>query len=392
MLNNLNKILYQSPFNKQIEMNNYFNDFNLQKFNYPEERFIYPEELEKIINIMTTNDQYRILILGAIGTGKSTLLRMVSQKIGQKTPDKILSGIDLYNNDFHSLEEAEMPIFIDGIDEFVNPNKLLNYICAKKYQRIICTSRYNVQHNNFFTHVLNLNSLTRKQVLDLIYRLNLEDNLRNLLINNTNAGNSLTPKNILQQVIELASKTNIEEFYCKQNNLLYQYGRGIEFSSSPILYKNELITPPKELINGVTIVNDTLLRKVKNDPNIMRGFSPHEFERMVCELLDKEGYNVKLTKQTRDGGKDIIVVQKSILGEFCIYVECKKYDKTHPVSVKFVRELYGTVMADDATAGMIMTTSYFTKDAKEYTKKIKHRMALKDYNDLIQEINKIKII
>ena len=48
---------------------------------------------------------------------------------------------------------------------------------------------------------------------------------------------------------------------------------------------------------------------------------------MVCELLDKQGYNVKLTKQTRDGGKDIIVVQKSVLGEFSIYDNGTKKNK-----------------------------------------------------------------
>ena len=46
-------------------------------------------------------------------------------------------------------------------------------------------------------------------------------------------------------------------------------------------------------------------------------------------------------------------------------------------------------MVDNATAGMIITTSHFTRDAKEYTEQIKHRMTLKDYNDLVQELNRI---
>ena len=149
------------------------------------------------------------------------------------------------------------------------------------------------------------------------------------------------------------------------------------------------VVPPKEIIRNVTVVDNSLLRKVKENPKILFNFSPREFEEMVCELLDKQGYNVKLTKQTRDGGKDIIVVKKSILGEFCIYVECKRYDTSRPISVSLVRELYGTIMGDNVTAGMIVTTSYFTKDAKEYTEQIKHRMALKDYNDLVQELNNV---
>ena len=190
--------------------------------------------------------------------------------------------------------------------------------------------------------------------------------------------------------ISYVNNSNLKEFYSQYRNLLYQYGKGIDFGSDIVLPDKDLIVPSKDIITGVTIINGSLLKRVKDNPKIIDEFSSHEFEEIVCELLDKQGYDVKLTKQTRDGGKDIIVVQKSVLGEFCIYVECKKYDKSNPISVKLVRELYGTVMADGATAGMLITTSYFTKDAKEYRNKIRYRMILKDYNDLIQEINNIQ--
>lgn len=396
--NNLNNFFNHEPFLKITENDSYFNE-------YLTTRFIYRKELDQILNIISSNDQYRILILGAIGTGKTTLLHMISKSLDDKIPNKILYAYDLFNYDFRSIDEPEMPIFIDGIDT-TNSHELLEYLQEKRFNRLICTSRIgahynntshlNLQKNKFFTHIITLNYLTNNQIFDLVYRLRLDDILKNSLISNIQAlsknGNTITPKEILQNLIEIANNDNLEKFYRNQNTLLYQYGKGIEYNTNPILYKNELISPSSEIIKGVTIVNDTLLKQVKKDPKIMRYFSPREFEQMVCELLDKEGYNVKLTKQTRDGGKDIIVVEKSILGEFCIYVECKKYDKARPVNVGLVRELYGTIMADNATAGMIMTTSYFSNDAKEFIKNIKYRMALKDYNDLIQEINKIDII
>lgn len=199
----------------------------------------------------------------------------------------------------------------------------------------------------------------------------------------------ITPKDIFSRVVCNIHNSDIQEFYLKYSNFLYQYGNGIDFSSDTIHSEKKIIVPPKEIIRGITVVDSSLLRRAKENPQIIHSFSPREFEEMVCELLDKQGYNVKLTKQTRDGGKDIIVVQKSILGEFCIYVECKKYDASRPISVSLVRELYGTVMIDNATAGMLITTSHFSKDAKEYTEQIKHRMTLKDYNDLLQELSKI---
>lgn len=201
----------------------------------------------------------------------------------------------------------------------------------------------------------------------------------------------ITPKDVLSYVIGQINNSYIQDFYSQHNHFLYQYGNGVDFSSDIIYAPNEIMLPSREIITDISVVDDSLLKRAKQDPRIMLSFSPREFEEMVCELLDKQGYKVKLTKQTRDGGKDIIVVQKSFLGEFCIYVECKKYDISKPISVGLVRELYGTVMVDNVTAGMIVTTSHFTRDAKEYSTKIQHRMTLKDYNDLVQELNRLKI-
>ena len=392
--NNLNSFFYNEPI------------FINAKKDYLSSRFVYREELDQILKILSAEDHYRIIVLGEAGTGKSTLLHMVSRGLYGTTSNNIFYAQDFINYGFLPINETKDPIIIDGLDEAENPYELLRYIQGKNINRLICTSRIVTKRNStsfinlissdFFSHIITLKPLTKNQVFELVKNLGLDNRLEKHLISdlqaNIKGGSLLTPKDILQQLIELANTFYFDSFYNKHNTLLYQYGRGVDFNSNPILFKNELILPSKEIINGVTIVNDTLLRQVKKDPKILRCFTPREFECLVCELLDKEGYKVKLTKQTRDGGKNIIVIEKSILGEFCIYVECKKFDKARPVNVGLVRELYGTIMADNATAGMIMTTSYFSNDAIEYTKNIKHRMSLRDYNDLIQEINKIDSI
>ena len=70
------------------------------------------------------------------------------------------------------------------------------------------------------------------------------------------------------------------------------------------------------------------------------------------------------------------------------YAECKKYAPKYPVGVGLVRELYGTVMADRATAGILVTSSYFTNGAREFRGSIKAQMNLIDYTELVQEIQK----
>lgn len=354
---------------------------------YYSERFIYGKELSGIMEIMRTHRSYKILVLGAPGSGKSTLLNLLSCYTTSKKPIEIIRGYTIYNANYDLLNYKNTPCFVDGLDEIENPYGLLHFLNEKKCDKLICTSRPNLPLDGYFTHVVTLNSLTHEQIMLLVQKLRLNDQVSSSIINKHIGNMRFTPRDVLRYVIANINSSNIQDFYSKYNNFIYQYGNGVDFSSDIIYPQNKVIVPPKDIIRDVTVVDNSLLRRAKENPKIVFNFSPYEFEEMVCELLNKQGYHVKLTKQTRDGGKDIIIVQKSILGEFCVYVECKKYDTSRPISVRLVRELYGTITHDNATAGMIITTSYFTKDAKEYTEQIRHRMTLKDYNDLVQELN-----
>ena len=108
-----------------------------------------------------------------------------------------------------------------------------------------------------------------------------------------------TPKDVLSHILADIKSSDIQQFYSKYSNFLYQYGNGVDFSSNIICPQNKVIVPPKEIIRDVTVVDNSLLRKVKENPKILFNFSPRECEEMVCDLLDKQGYNVKLTNKGR---------------------------------------------------------------------------------------------
>jgi HJR/Mrr/RecB family endonuclease len=162
----------------------------------------------------------------------------------------------------------------------------------------------------------------------------------------------------------------------------YQNGELIIYESQ----KESLLVSPPEIIRDIKVINGTLLKLVEKDPGMMHKLRPVEFETLVAEIFDKKGYHVSLTKQTRDGGKDLIVVENKMLGDFLIYVQCKRNAKDRPVGVNIVRELYGSVIADRATAGILVTSSYFSPDAEDFTSKIKHQMSLADYLKLCEWI------
>lgn len=351
---------------------------------YYNERFIYQSEYQQVIDIIERFPEYRILIKGRPGTGKSTFLHILNQRTAEKKPNEIIHGYHIFE-DYSNLNLSTDCVFIDGLDEFIYSKSLFHYLSTKKISKLICTSRPLpfIDNGGYFTHIINLEP-SDEQIQSLIYNTKLQNIIkRNLLSDKVIS----TPRDLLKFAFLELDDTNIKDFYKQNREFSYQYGLGFDVNSSSIWQPDpEIIVPSKEIITNVNILNDTLLKKAKKDPRIIHDFTPREFEEMICEFLDEQGYKVELTKQTKDGGKDLIVVQKSMIGDFCIYVECKKYDVHRPIGVSLVRELYGSIMADDVTAGMMITTSYFSNDAKDYTKKIQYRMTLMDYNDLVKAI------
>lgn len=132
-----------------------------------------------------------------------------------------------------------------------------------------------------------------------------------------------------------------------------------------------------------------LISKIALNPELMRKLPPSKFEELIAELLSREGLKVKLTPKTHDGGKDILVYCNSPIGQHLYIVECKRYAENNPVGVSLVRSLYGVIEKDNATSGLLVTTSYFTKDAISFCDAIKYKIELKDYYSIVQWINRL---
>lgn len=138
----------------------------------------------------------------------------------------------------------------------------------------------------------------------------------------------------------------------------------------------------RQLISGVVIVTDDLLDRIKAKPAEMYSLIPRQFEELVAELFRRQGYEVTLTPASKDGGKDIYVAKHDTVGALMYLVECKQFAPDRPVGVGLIRQLYGVVQQENATGGILATTSFFTKGAKEFTEKVRYRLSLKNYIDL----------
>jgi len=132
-----------------------------------------------------------------------------------------------------------------------------------------------------------------------------------------------------------------------------------------------------------------LLARFRMHPEEMQSLRPREFEEFVADLLHRDGMDVQLTKQTRDGGADILARAQTLAGEHLFLVECKLRAAGNKVGVKMVRELFGVVEGRRAPGGILVTTSEFTKPALDFRSLHQHRLELRDLESLVQWLRRL---
>jgi len=138
-------------------------------------------------------------------------------------------------------------------------------------------------------------------------------------------------------------------------------------------------------------ISEELTAFILNNPSEMFNISPRKFEELVAYIMERHGYEVTLTQQSRDGGIDIFALKNEGFGNILAIVDCKKYSEDNPVGIAAVRGMYGTLQIESASHGIIATTSRFTCDATNLAHEYKYQLSLKDHADILRWIQKTKI-
>jgi hypothetical protein len=166
-----------------------------------------------------------------------------------------------------------------------------------------------------------------------------------------------------------------------------------------------LLAPPKEPLavkfdidrihRGQTILEVTsgvgraLIERLAKHPEELTTLDRRVFEELVAELFDGFGFNVELTKRTRDGGRDVIAV-KDAEAAVRYLVECKRPDPGRKLGVGVVRTLYGVLKHEQATKGILATTAFFSKDARLFFDQHRWELEPKDFDGLVKWIEMYK--
>jgi restriction system protein len=182
-----------------------------------------------------------------------------------------------------------------------------------------------------------------------------------------------------QQFFEaaIAGFADVEYFYDEVEDIL----NILEIEQGTLLYtpNRPLIEIPKLIVS----VSDDLLKTLARNPNLLYSLHPRKFEEVIAEIFFKNGFEVELTKATRDGGKDIIAIYNKMNISTKYIIECKRYSKERKISLAIVQRLLGVKIASAANKAILATTSSFTRDAILFTSNNIWDLELKDYNDIV---------
>ncbi len=115
--------------------------------------------------------------------------------------------------------------------------------------------------------------------------------------------------------------------------------------------------------------------------------SPKFFENLVVDLLVAMGYGGSRSDagqavgQSGDGGIDGIIKEDK-LGLDAVYVQAKRWEGT--VGRPVIQAFAGSLEGHKARKGVVITTSQFSQDAREYIKMIEKKIVLIDGRQLME--------
>jgi restriction system protein len=159
-------------------------------------------------------------------------------------------------------------------------------------------------------------------------------------------------------------------------------GKEISFSAEPPTHSQ---TPTERIDTVYSEIRSALSQEVLDR---VLELTPARFERLVVELLVTMGYGGALpdagsmTKLSGDEGIDGIIKEDK-LGLDMIYLQAKRWKDT-TVGKPEIQKFVGALAGQKAQKGVFITTSTFSKGAREYTANLQQKVVLIDGEQLAE--------
>lgn len=200
------------------------------------------------------------------------------------------------------------------------------------------------------------------------------------LIKNVSRGKFVITERGLRVLRENLEKVDIK--YLQQFEEFRQFrrigGQVSENKTSQVSSSQSDLSPEEQLDESYELLQKELIDELLMT---IKSCTPKFFEKLVIDLLVAMGYGGsyedagKAIGKSGDDGIDGII-KEDRLGLDVIYVQAKRWE--HPVGRPTVQAFAGSLEGQRAKKGIIITTSRFTEEARQYVKRIEKRIVLLD--------------
>lgn len=140
-------------------------------------------------------------------------------------------------------------------------------------------------------------------------------------------------------------------------------------------------TTPEERIDDAYSQIDTALAEELLEQVLT--LTPARFERLIVDLLLAMGYGDGRAEmghaigKSGDGGIDG-VVNEDKLGLDAVYIQAKRYAPDNTIGRPALQAFIGSMTGESANKGVFVTTSSFSKEARDYVRRVQQRVVLID--------------
>ncbi len=136
---------------------------------------------------------------------------------------------------------------------------------------------------------------------------------------------------------------------------------------SPHPYDLEPVQPTVDFDSLLTrfkfVAGIDVIAGLDSRPDLL-AMAPYEFEHLVRQIFEEMGMQAWNTEAIKDDGVDAVAVNKNpVFGGMCI-IQAKRY--RNAVGVEAIRALAGVMEDKHATKGILVTTSWVTKDGHAF--------------------------
>lgn len=253
---------------------------------------------------------------------------------------------------------------LPSIEHFPNIKEMRYIKTRNEFKEINFTQRelYNIYDDVIYRIVLDL--------INIVFQNDVIDSIESVVFNGWS--------NAINKATGLYNKACILSVFCEKIEFLKINLSEVEpkecFKSLKGISANKIshLTPIKPIISIEKSDSRFVPSKeigIDSSTNLA-SMNWEDFEHLIREIFEQEfstnGGEVKVTQSSRDGGVDAIAFDPDPIRGGKIVIQAKRY--TNIVGVSSVRDLYGTVMNEGATKGILVTTSDYGSDSFKFAK------------------------